>query len=42
MLIMLALYLVLAETISYCVKDASGQIDQDGKIGAKRLELDDG
>jgi transposase len=28
------------KTISYCVKDASGRIHQEGKIGATRLELD--
>jgi len=28
------------KTISYCVKDASGQIHQEGKIGATRRELD--
>ncbi|MFZ0198437.1 MAG: IS110 family transposase [Candidatus Sulfotelmatobacter sp.] len=28
------------KTISYCVKDASGQIHQEGKIGATRCELD--
>jgi transposase len=29
------------KTISYCVKDASGRIHQEGKIGATRRELDD-
>ena len=28
------------KTISDCVKDASGQIHQEGKIGARRYELD--
>jgi transposase len=28
------------KTISYCVKDASGQVHQEGKIGAARHELD--
>jgi transposase len=28
------------KTISYCVKDASGQIHKEGKIGATRYELD--
>ena len=28
------------KTISYCVKDASGQVRQEGKIGATRCELD--
>src|SRR3984885_1770325 len=28
------------KTISYCVKDASGQVHQEGKIGASRRELD--
>jgi hypothetical protein len=28
------------KTISYCVKDASGRVHQEGKIGAMRLELD--
>jgi len=27
------------QTISYCVKDASGQVHQEGKIGATRREL---
>src|SRR3984957_7464201 len=27
-------------TISYCVKDASGQIQREGKIGSTRRELD--
>jgi hypothetical protein len=26
--------------ISYCVKDASGQVHQEGKVGATRWELD--
>ena len=29
------------KTISYCVKDTSGRIHQEGKIGATRRELDD-
>src|SRR6516165_2122671 len=29
------------KTISYCVKDASGQVHREGKIGATRRELDD-
>src|SRR5947199_831489 len=29
------------KTISYCVKDASGQVNQEGKVGATRWELDD-
>jgi transposase len=29
------------KTISYCVKDASGQVHQEGKIGATRWELGD-
>ena len=29
------------KAISYCVKDASGQAHQEGKIGATRWELDD-
>ena len=29
------------KTISYCVKDASGRVHQEGKIGAIRRELDD-
>src|SRR3974390_698215 len=29
------------KTISYCVKDASGQVHQEGEIGATRRELDD-
>jgi hypothetical protein len=29
------------KTISYCVKDASGQIHQEGQVGATRWELDD-
>src|SRR5437870_405305 len=29
------------KTISYCVKDASGQVHQEGKVGATRWELDD-
>src|SRR5215831_19923832 len=28
------------KTISYCVKDASGLVHQEGKIGATRRELD--
>src|ERR1035438_4368172 len=28
------------KTISYCAKDASGQVHQEGKIGATRRELD--
>ena len=28
------------KTISYCVKDSSGQVHQEGKIGATRCELD--
>ena len=28
------------KTISYCVKDAAGQVHQEGKIGATRLDLD--
>jgi len=28
------------KTISYCVKDASGRIYQEGKVGATRWELD--
>jgi transposase len=28
------------KTISYCVKDATGQIHQEGKIGSTRRELD--
>ena len=28
------------KTISYCVKDASGQVHQEGKVGATRWELD--
>src|SRR5713226_834407 len=28
------------KTISYCVKDARGQVHQEGKIGATRRELD--
>ena len=28
------------QTISYCVKDAAGQIHQEGKIGSTRRELD--
>src|SRR5438128_7219708 len=28
------------KTISYCVKDASGQVHQEGEIGATRSELD--
>jgi hypothetical protein len=29
------------KTISYCVRDASGQVHQEGEIGATRRELDD-
>jgi transposase len=28
------------KTISYCIKDVSGPIHQEGKIGATRCELD--
>ncbi len=28
------------KTISYCVKDASGQVHREGMIGATRRELD--
>jgi hypothetical protein len=28
------------KTISYCVKDANGQVHQEGKVGATRHELD--
>jgi hypothetical protein len=28
------------KTISNCVKDASGQVHQEGKVGATRWELD--
>jgi hypothetical protein len=28
------------KTISYCVKDAAGQVLQDGKAGSTRRELD--
>jgi transposase len=28
------------KTISYCVKDASGQIYREGKIGSTRCELE--
>src|SRR3984893_15592671 len=28
------------KTISYCAKDASGQVHQEGKVGATRRELD--
>jgi len=28
------------KTISYCIKDASGHVHQEGKIGATRYELD--
>ena len=28
------------KTISYCVKDASGRIQQEGKVGSTRRELD--
>ena len=27
------------KTISYCLKDASGQVQQEGQIGATRREL---
>jgi hypothetical protein len=30
------------KAISYCVKDASGQVHQEGQIGATRWELDGG
>jgi hypothetical protein len=30
------------KTISYCVKDVSGRIQQEGKIGSTRRELDVG
>jgi hypothetical protein len=33
---------VYKKTISYCVKDASGQVHQEGKVGATRCELDRG
>ena len=29
------------KTISYCVKDASGRVHREGKLGATRCELDD-
>jgi len=29
------------ETISYCVKDAAGRVQQEGKVGSTRGELDD-
>ena len=29
------------KTISYCVKDAPGRVQQEGKIGSTRRELDD-
>jgi transposase len=29
------------KTISYCVKDGSGQVHQEGKVGATRWEVDD-
>ncbi len=29
------------KTISYCVKDVSGRVHQEGKLGATRCELDD-
>jgi hypothetical protein len=29
------------KTISYCVKEASGHIHAEGKVGATRCELDD-
>src|SRR6266481_1566299 len=32
---------VREKTISYCVKDASGQVHREGKVGATRWELDD-
>jgi transposase len=28
------------KTVSFCVKDASGQVHQEGKVGATRRELD--
>jgi transposase len=28
------------KTISYCVKDVSGRIQQEGKVGSTRRELD--
>jgi len=28
------------KTISYCVKDASGQVHREGQVGATRWELD--
>src|SRR5258707_12106752 len=28
------------KTISYCVKDASGRVQQEGKVGSTRRELD--
>jgi hypothetical protein len=28
------------KTISYCVKDVSGRIQQEGKVGATRRELE--
>ena len=31
---------VYKKTISYCVKDASGQVHQEGQIGATRRDLD--
>src|SRR5664279_3991858 len=33
---------VLKKTISYCIKDRSGQVLQEGKIAATRGELDGG
>jgi transposase len=29
------------KTISYCVKDVSGRIQREGKVGSTRRELDD-
>jgi len=31
---------VYKKTISYCVKDASGQVHREGQIGAMRRDLD--
>jgi transposase len=28
------------KTISYCVKDVSGRVQQEGKVGSTRRELD--
>ena len=28
------------KTISYCVKDVSGRIEQEGKVGSTRRDLD--